>query len=155
MENSRKITLQILIPFVTLLPGPILYEIYSLICDKNISFAFGLFGQRVNISIVTATFAFTMLGFLAAIITVLFALGTSGAFKAYKRRGYLDVFFGVYFFAVISLFATFILSILNFSHLENPLIFRLTIMALIDNIVQLILITFIIIVLTKKAHNEQ
>jgi uncharacterized protein with PQ loop repeat len=45
-----------------------------------------------------------MLGFLAAIITVLFSISNTKRFKRYKDKGYLDVFFFCYYITCISLF---------------------------------------------------
>ena len=139
---------------MTLLPGPLLYKTYNLIVKGNFEFVAALFPQRINLSIVIATFSFTMLGFLAAIITILFSLIRSEAFQKYKRQGYLDLLVFVYWFAILSLVFTFVLSILGFSNNCLPLLFNAMLMSAINNIFQLCLITLIILNLVRKAGNE-
>lgn len=146
--------MKILLASTTLIPGPILYKIYNAICSQNVNFVIGLAKQRVNISIVIATFSFTMLGFLAAIITVLFGVTKSQAFQQYRRKGYFDLLIFVYWFAILNLVATFILSILGFSNNFFPLLFKSMLMSTVNNIFQLCIITFIILGLVRKSANE-
>ena len=54
------------------------------------SWSMSLIGQKNNIAVIVATFAFTMLGFLAAVITILFSFSRSSTFKKYKRKGHFD-----------------------------------------------------------------
>lgn len=138
----------------SLIPGPALCLIYNGIVIPHLSWAAGLFGQRVNVSIVIATFAFTMLGFLAAVIAVMVSLSGTRAFKQYKRREYLDIFLRFYFFAVVCLVATFALAILGFSKNGYPPLFNLTIMSAVNNLGQICLITYTIINIVRRAGGE-
>ncbi len=96
-----------------------------------------------------------MLGFLAAIITILFSLIRTNSFQKYRRQGYLDLLVSVYWFAIINLILTFALSILGFANICIPLLFNSMLMSAINNIVQLSLITLIILNLVRKAGNEK
>ena len=140
---------------MTLLPGPLLYKIYNLVVSKHINFAVALFPQRINLSMVIATFSFTMLGFLGAIITVLFSLIKTETFQKYKRQGYLDLLIFIYLFAILNLVLSFVLSILSFSNKCQPLLFNTMLMSAINNIFQLCLITLIILNLVRTAGNEK
>ena len=95
-----------------------------------------------------------MLGFLAAIVTLLFAINSSKAFKRYKKQGYLDVFFPLYFFTVFSLMMTFCLAMLGFAKQGSKGIFEAMMMSATNNMCQLFLITAIILVLAKRASAE-
>lgn len=75
-----------------LVPGPLCYLLYRLIINGDSSIAIGFIDSPVNLAIVLATFAFTMLGFLAAIIALMFTVATSRVMKIYKDKGYM-VFF--------------------------------------------------------------
>ena len=142
--------MKILLSLMILIPGPTLYIIYNYL---NINLT--LFPQRINISIVISTFSFTMLGFLAAIITILFSLTNTTAFKKYQRIGYLDVLLFAYFISILNFIATFILSILSFSKTCSPLLFNFMIMSLMNNVFQIFLLSIIILNLFKKASQEQ
>ena len=120
----------------------------------HLNWVAGLFGQRLNISIVIATFAFTMLGFLAAIIAVMFSLSGTKTFSKYRSREYLDIFFRVYFFSVLCLVITFGLALLGLSRQGYPLLFNLMIMSAVNNFGQISLITFAIINVARKASEE-
>lgn len=60
---------------------------------------------------VLASYAFTMVGFLATVITFLFGLSSNRYFQSYTKHGYLNVFLFLYFLTIVSLFAVFVLSI--------------------------------------------
>jgi|APLak6261669087_1056070.scaffolds.fasta_scaffold21830_2 hypothetical protein len=113
-----------------------------------------LFEQKSNVAVILATFAFTMLGFLAAVITILFSFSGSSAFKKYKRKGHLDIFFFIYYFAIISLIATFALSIVSLSGINGIWAMRLALMSTVNNMVQICLLTLTIVNLSKKAMDE-
>lgn len=121
---------------------------------QGLQFPIVLFPQRINISIVIATFSFTTLGFLAAIITVLFGLIHSVTFKKYKKKGYLELLFFVYWFSIANLLATFILALLNFSSRCLPVIFNIMLMSAMNNIVQISFITIIILNLVRKSSTD-
>jgi len=92
-----------------------------------------------------------MLGFLAAIITVIFSLTKSESFQKYKRKGYFDLFLSVYLFTVINLVVTFFLSFLGFTNNCHPLAFNIMLMSVVNNGFQILLVTIIIVNLIRKS----
>jgi hypothetical protein len=138
----------------TLTPGPIFYLLYNSVIVPYFNFTAALVLQRINLSIVMATFSFTMLGFLAAIITVLFGMGQTHAFRKFREKGYLDLFFFIYLFSVVNLGLTFLLAILGFSSRYEPFLFNSMLMSSVNNIFQISLITIIILNMFKKASQE-
>lgn len=113
-----------------------------------------LVAQKNNIAVIVATFAFTMLGFLAAVITILFSFSRSSTFKKYKNKGHLDVFFFIYYLAIASLVFTFASAILTLANNNGLWAMRVSLMFTINNLSQISLLTIIIVNLSKKAMNE-
>ena len=95
-----------------------------------------------------------MLGFLAAIITMLFAFVHSEAFKKYKRQGYLDVFFFLYTLTIICLVVTSFLSLYGFSRTVFEWPFRIMLMFFGNSLIQVTLIAVVISNLAKKVSHE-
>jgi hypothetical protein len=153
MTITRQFSLTIFFTLATLIPGPVLYVAYKA-ATARWDYAAALFYQRINISIVIASFAFTMLGFLAAIITVLFSLGGTKAFRKYSSHSYLELFLYFYFFSLICLMLTFGLSIFGFAKQGSPLLFKLMIMSAVNNLVQISLIAYVIINMANRASGE-
>ena len=114
-----------------------------------------LFEQKNNVAAISSSFAINMVTILLAVIAIVFSFYGSGAFKKYRRKGYLDVVFFLYFFTIVSLFMTLIFSILSHANHHGALFMRLSMMAFIDNLVQIGCIIFIIIKLSRKAMDEQ
>lgn len=138
---------------LTLLPGPLLYLIYSSLVWLHPEFALALLPARKELAGLVAGFSFAMLGFLAGIITVLFAVTHSEAFRRYRRKGYLDVFFTLYRFTIFNLAVTAMLAVIGFSHTPWVLAFRFMGMSFVNNIVQVVAIAYIISSLAKQAHD--
>ncbi|WP_115720387.1 hypothetical protein [Gallaecimonas mangrovi] len=113
-----------------------------------------LIEQKNNLAVIVATFAFTMLGFLAAVITILFSFSRSSTFKKYKRKGHLDVFFFVYYFAIVSLVVTFVLALLTLASGNGLWAMRGGLMSTVNNLAQITLLTVIIVNLSRRAMNE-
>lgn len=74
---------------------------------------FSLTGQKSNIGVILSTFSFTMMGFLAAVITILFAAVNHFKFKRYVQKGYLSIFLGVYFATMAFLVLNFCVSLVS------------------------------------------
>src|SRR5690554_5510897 len=106
MKNSMKWFLMTFFSTVTLVPGPILYLAYSQMRD-SLDVSMSLFQQKANVSVIIATFSFTMLGFLAAVITIILAFSHTKTMARYKNKGRLDVFFSIYYLAIFCLIITF------------------------------------------------
>lgn len=139
---------------MTLIPGPLLWVIYNKIIVTNPRLIAGLFGQRINLSIVIASFAFTMMGFLAAAITLLVSFSGSIAYNKYKRRGYLSVMLWFYFFSIICLIVTFVLALLCFSKIGSIALFQTMLMSAVNNLFQIALITLVIINMAGRVSDE-
>lgn len=114
-----------------------------------------LASQKSNIAVIIATFAFTMLGFLAAVITILFSFSSSGNLKKYKRLGYLPVFFSLYYTTIACLIITFITSLIMVSALQSPWPLRLSIIFTVNNLFQIGLLTTAIVNISQKAIDEE
>lgn len=111
--------------------------------------------QKSNLAVIIATFSFTMLGFLSAVITILFSFAGSVTFKKYKKKGYLDVFFCIYYLSISNLVVTFFLAILSLSKANGFWVMRFSLMSTVDNFVQVAILTTIIVNLCRRAINEQ
>jgi len=139
---------------MTLLPGPITFLIYNEVVAVLPEYALSLSVEKKDISSLIASFSFTMLGFLAAIITILFAFVHSRVFVKYKTAGYLDLLFFLYLFTIVNLVFTAFLSIYGFSQNDFIWPFRLMLMSFENNLIQVALISIIISKLAHKASNE-
>lgn len=113
-----------------------------------------LSGARKELSAVIAGFAFGMLGFLAAIITILFALVHSETFQAYKRVGYLDVLFFMYKLTIVCLGVTAVASLFGFASTNYVAAFRIMIIFFVINLSQVGYITLTIANLARNAGHE-
>ncbi len=154
MNDSRKKILKIFLSSGTLVPGPILYLLYKRILLQHFGICASLFSQRMNLALVIATFSFTMLGFLAGIITILFSFGGTKTFKRYRRKGYFETLIFIYFFTIANLVFTFGLSLLSFSDYIPNLLFNLMIMSSVNNIIQVSVITIVLVNLTRRINEE-
>lgn len=146
--------MRLLLLLIALIVGPIAYLAYSGLVNYDDNFSLSLIRQKNNIAIIAATFSFTLLGFLAAIITILFSFISSHYFKQYNKKGYLDIFFFLYFVTIVSLVMTFFASILSLSNFDTPWIMRITLMSMINNVVQVAALTIIIINITRQIMEE-
>lgn len=135
-------------------PGPVSYLIYDFGVSKWPAFALGLGEKSQALANLIASFSFTTLGFLAAIITILFAVASTPAFKSYVRKGYLDLLFFLYFFTIVSLIFTAFVSLTIFSSAVGAWGVRLLLMSFVNNIIQVALITLVICNLARKASHS-
>lgn len=139
------------------MPGPIAYLGYNFIVSSCSNCAFALRTSAPAIANITASFAYTMMGFLAAVITILFAVTSTRSFKKYSQDGHLSVLFYFYFWTLFSLIVTGVLSLLNYSESNNVWWFRALIMSFVNNLVQVVMVTAMISNLAHKAsvgHND-
>lgn len=133
------------------LPGPALWKLYKWAISYDSSLSLSLNGQKSNLSVILATYSFTMLGFLAAVIAVLLSFSQSRTFKKYKQNSYLDVFFIVYFLCIITLAITFLFSILSLSSAPTSFFMHGAVATAINSIVQVAVITTVIINICRKS----
>jgi len=132
-------------------PGPMLYLLYKTLTHNNLIEPWLLFANKKDLANMIAGFSYTMLGFLATVITILFVFTNSPNFEAYKRNGYLDSFFWAYFFSIVCLLITASLSIYGFSPNNSSWPFNLLLMFFIDNLVQVFLVSLIICNIARKS----
>lgn len=111
-------------------------------------------GGHINIGIILATFAFTMLGFMAAVITILFSFSGSAVVRRYRELGRLNIFFVIYYLTIVTLLLTFISSIfclVGTNDIISTWAVRISLMLTVNALIQIMLVTFIIINLSKEA----
>jgi len=115
---------------------------------------FGLTANSKDLSILVATFSFSMLGFLATVITVITALNDKLRFKIYKRKGYLEDFLFFYFLTISNLFIGFIIAIVNLGKNVNPIIFDIMMILFSNSLIQTFIIGFIIYNLLRHTFRQ-
>lgn len=92
-----------------------------------------------------------MLGFMAAIITILFSVVNSPNFKEFKDRGYLSVFFVGYFSCILTLMVTALLSVYGFSGGRHLWQHHALLISFVDSLWQVLMVTIIISNLARKS----
>lgn len=96
-----------------------------------------------------------MIGFLVAVVAVLFCLMSTPNVQAYKRSGYLDILFFLFFWTLGWLVITAFLSIAALSPAFSPFGFYALVILFTNNIFQVIAITVIIFKLAKDASKNE
>lgn len=137
-----------------LTPGPIAFLIYKILTDWYPNLVLGLAGSRITISSVVAGFSFTMLGFLATVITIIFSFTQTKTFERYRKRGHLSLLFFCYLVTIASLVVTSFLALANFSEELHVWLFRLLLMSATNNIVQIALLSIVISNIARHASHE-
>lgn len=115
--------------------------------------SFGLYPSQKDLAVILATFAFTMLGFEATMLTIFYALSNSNAFRKYKRMEFHDVFLWFCFFVATSLFFTYVFSILSFSNSYGVWSLRLAVAFTLNNFIQLFILVLIVFLLARRASS--
>lgn len=137
MKKERKLTVMLVINLVLLALGPIAYVAYAKVVSHFPEQALSLFVRRESVSVILASFAFTMLGFLAAVITILFSLSQTRAFRKYKSGGYLTVFFSIYYCAIACLMLTFLTALLSLAGSNGVWPMRISLMFTVTSLAQI------------------
>lgn len=140
-----------LLSFLMLLPGPILFLIYKKLVSSGILEPLVLYDKKLEIATMASSFAYTMLGFVATIITILFVFTKAPNYEAYKRSGYLDMFFVMYFLTIISLLITAFLSLYGFSPKTNYCAFNFLMMSFTNNIFNIFVVTLVLCNIARKS----
>lgn len=109
---------------------------------------------RESVSQVISGYAFTMLGFLAAMITVLFAVSHSRVFREYRKGGYDDLFFIIYFIAIGTLILLAALALINLGGKTHEIAFIAMLMLVVNSSVQILLITLAITNLARRSISK-
>jgi hypothetical protein len=133
--------------------GVIVGFVYFLIKYKfNISFGFT---DIRTLATIIAGFSFTMLGFLAAMATFLFSLQKYKFFKRWLEDGNAEVFFYFFKITIVCLFVTFSASLITFTTQGQHLFFKIMMMFVINNILQLSIITLVLVNKISSIDNTQ
>jgi len=111
----------------------------------------GLSAESNSIAGIIAGFSFTMLGFLAAVITILFSVSGSKSYQRYRNAGNLEVFFFIYYLTLVCLVVTAGLSLVALSSLSEPWGIKVLLGSFANNIFQVFVITVIICNLASKG----
>ena len=137
----------------TFASGPFVYLTYSLITSRWPFLKLALYQKSDTISEIVITSSITLLGFLAAIITILFSISSSNAFARYKRMNYHRVFFSLYYFSLACLSVNAIFAVTVFSRAHGHSLFPWMIMLSISSSVQVACVTWIIVANVKKSFS--
>ena len=132
-------------------PGPLSLILYKIAISLDSSYSLSLHLQKPNLSVILATYSFTTLGFLAAVIAILLTFSQSEAFKRYKKNNYLDLFFCIYFLCTASLGVTFILSILSLSSAPTSAFMNYAVAMALNSLLQVFVISIVIINICRKS----
>lgn len=134
-----------------LAPGPILLVIYKTLRDREITDPLLIYANKKDLANMIAGFSYTMLGFMATVITILFAFTKSANFEAYKRKKYLSVFFSGYYICIFSLVVTAFLSLYGYSSADHVCAHYALLVSFANNLWQIFLLTVIICNIAKKS----
>lgn len=139
--------------YLSPITGLVIGAIYFLIKSKfNISFGFK---DVTTLATIVAGFSFTMLGFLAAMTTFLFSLQKYKFFKRWLEDGNSEVFFTFFKVTIVCLFVTFASSLVVFTTQVQPIAFKLMMISLINNFIQLLVITILLVnKISMMKHSE-
>ena len=138
---------------MSLAPGPLIYLIYKYgwhFTGKRL----GLTNYSKDITLLFATFSFTMLGVLATIVTILVALSDKLHFRTYRHNNHLDEFWLIYALGMICLFSTFMLAVINLAKNAFQCIFDLMVVGFIDSVWITSCITVIVINVLRHTLKE-
>lgn len=134
--------------------GPVLYCAYNGVTDFWPDLALGLMAHRVGVATLISGLSFTMIGFLATIITVLFGLSDSHTFRKYKDSGYLSVFSALYVAVLLTLTAATALGVMSFSDLAIRWVFILMLACFASATFGVFMLAWIIYRLALSASGE-
>jgi len=109
-----------------------------------------LYANIQVVSNVVSTFCVALVGFLSGIIVLISGLKDSYFFRVYKNSGHMDNFLFYYFFTLISLFVTHLLSI---AAISGYLWMKAMIASISMNVCQIIFL--IIITYCVSIRNER
>lgn len=92
-----------------------------------------------------------MLGFLAAILTILISLARDPNLRRYAQRGLLDHLFLFYLLTIASLLITFALSVATFAKEIPILVFHLMLMSFLNSFAQTALISLAFFNIARRS----
>lgn len=144
-------TFRVLVIFIMFLPGLLGINLYSWIVREDPSLVVGLFGAKQEVASVIAGYSFTMLGFLAAMITLLFSLSDRENFKRYKRKGHFGTLLLIYLLSIFNLVVLALLCLPSFSTNDFVLVFNAMLVFFVNSLTQISVMTVVICNLVKNS----
>lgn len=153
-QNSAKKLFRVLLILASLVPGILIFLGYKYGQPYSGFQRFGLTTNAKDISILVATFSFSMLGFLATVITIITALNDKLRFKVYKRKGYLEDFLFFYFLTILNLFVGFVIAIIKLGGNIQPVVFDVMMIVFTNSLIQTFIIGFIIYNLLRHTFRR-
>jgi hypothetical protein len=152
MTPSRSKILKIFLGITPPAIGVILVSTYFWIADKFPEYALGLFANKNDIVTTVLGFSFSMLGFLAALITLLFGFSDKEAYKKFNRNGGMGLLLFLYNVTIVCLVITAFLALFGYSNNKIFVLpFRMMIGSFVVNIIQVFILTFVISNFSKNA----
>lgn len=125
-----------------------------MINNRFFNFHLNLVDKKTEICLTVASFSFTLLGFLAAAITVFFGIGGKRIITRYKNNGHLTTFIIFYFFSIVNLFLTFGLSVVTLGKNAPIVSFDLMVASLLNNFLHTLFLTYIVVHLAHKGFSN-
>ena len=141
----------ILTLILTSLPGPIAYLIYKALYTYGVVSAVRGFSAAGRIGIVTSSLSFTMLGLLAAVITLLYGLASRYAVQKYNADGRMKVFFIIYFYSLFTLIGVFVTAVVALPGNVSPWWLKASVILSFNAMAQVALIITILTMLAKRS----
>ncbi|MGP3789447.1 hypothetical protein [Pseudomonas sp. B392_1p] len=129
--------------------------IYRTIIGSHPEFSLSLYESRSALSSILASYAFTMLGFLAAVVAILLSFSQSAAFNRYRKKNYLNAFFFLYAYCILTLALTFVASLLCLSANASDIFMRTAIILATNSLIQIAFIGLAITNICKRAIDHQ
>ncbi|WP_376781724.1 hypothetical protein [Stutzerimonas nitrititolerans] len=151
MTSTRSRQLKILIFALTSAPGPALLMTYRETISSYPNLSLSLFDHRSTIATILASYAFTMIGFLAAVVAILLGFSQSVAFRRYKSKKYLGSFFFVYAYCLLTLAMTFLFSLLCLSSNSAEIFMRIALVLAVNSLMQVSIVGLVIANICKRA----
>lgn len=110
-----------------------------------------LAGSRARLAELLASFSFTMLGFLATLITILFMTSDSDVMRKYRRGGYHKVLVSLLAGALVSLSVTFVSAVVAAADHTPVVWFQVSISMAVSGMAQVVLTALATLNLARKG----
>lgn len=138
---------------VSQIPGILIYLAYRQFWPVA-GTRLGLTQYNKDLCLLIGTFSFSMLGFLATVITIIIALSDRLHIKTYRRKGHMKEFLFFYLIAIANLFAVFLISVWNLGKNSHPFLFDLMMICFVNTLTETALIGLIIFNLLLHSVNK-
>lgn len=137
-----------------LIPGVLVNFGYAYL-SRQFGFSFSFFENKEDLGVVLTSFSFTMLGFLAAILALLFVATNTNKFKKYRQDGFFSILLALFFIVIFLHALTFFVSLLLLTNFPYQLlVIKVSIGMAINNFVQIAIISWAIVKLIVESMSE-